>query len=128
MTGYRIGWTRFGRDSILTSQITKMQEPIVSCGTSFAQYAAEIALRGPQDCVIEMNRQYKRRRDVALQILTSRGRRSDYIPGGAFYLPVDISKSGNDDSDGDHNHDDGVLMMMLCQISSRWTWCALKLE
>ena len=49
--------------------------------------------------MIEMNRQYKRRRDVALQILSSRGRRSDYIPGGAFYLPVDISKSGNDDSD-----------------------------
>ena len=109
MTGYRIDWTRFGRDSILTSQITKMQEPIVSCGTSFAQYAAEIALRGPQDCVIEMNRQYKRRRDVALQILTSRGRRSDYIPGGAFYLPVDISKSGNDDSDD-------MMMMIVMMI------------
>ena len=106
MTGYRIGWTRFGRDSILTSQLTKMQEPIVSCGTSFAQYAAEAALRGPQDCVVEMNRQYKRRRDVALQILCSRGRKSDYIPGGAFYLPVDISKSGNDDDDHDDADDD----------------------
>lgn len=38
-----------------------------------------------------MAAEYKKRRDAALAILTARGRTSDYIPGGAFYLPLDIS-------------------------------------
>jgi aspartate/methionine/tyrosine aminotransferase len=92
MTGYRVGWARCS--SMLVEQLSKMQEPIVSCGVPFAQEAAIAALMGPQDCVKEMTAAYKERRDAALSVLNCRGRPSSFIPGGAFYLPVDISSSG----------------------------------
>jgi aspartate/methionine/tyrosine aminotransferase len=41
-----------------------------------------------------MRAEYRLRRDTALEILKRRGRESAYVPGGAFYLPVDISSSG----------------------------------
>eukprot|EP01036_Dinobryon_divergens_P025069 gene25069-33582_t len=94
MTGYRVGWARCS--SMLVEQLSKMQEPIVSCGVPFAQEAAIAALTGPQDCVKEMTAAYKERRDAALTVLHCRGRPSSFIPGGAFYLPVDISSSGLD--------------------------------
>src|SRR5205823_4726375 len=57
------------------------------------QRAAEAALRGPQDCVAEMRSAYRSRRDVVLDVL----RRYDlvsYVPCGAFYLLVDVSRTG----------------------------------
>ena len=92
MTGYRVGWARCS--PVLVDQLSKMQEPIVSCGVPFAQEAAIAALRGPQDCVKEMTAAYKERRDAALTALHSRGRPSSFTPGGAFYLPVDITSAG----------------------------------
>lgn len=92
MTGFRVGWTRSSPQMI--GHLTKIQEPLVSCGSPFTQYAAIAALRGPQDCLHDMVRAYKSRRDAALNTLAARGRPSAYVPGGAFYLPVDITSSG----------------------------------
>lgn len=92
MTGYRVGWTRCC--SSLAAQLTKIQEPLVSCASPFNQLAAVVALQHGQCAVEDMRRQYHNRRDIALRILKQRGRESSYIPGGAFYLPVDISSSG----------------------------------
>jgi aspartate/methionine/tyrosine aminotransferase len=92
MTGYRVGWTRCS--SYVAAQLTKIQEPLVSCASPFNQIAAAAALDGPQDCVERMRGEYRLRRDTALGILKSRGRVSSYVPGGAFYLPVDITSSG----------------------------------
>jgi aspartate aminotransferase len=74
--------------------VIKIQEPLVSCGVSFAQYAAITALNSSKTCVEEMRKEYKQRRDNSLKILENRNRKSSYIPGGAFYLPIDISKTG----------------------------------
>ena len=95
MTGYRVRWTRCS--PVLAAQLTKMQESIVSCAGTFNQAGAVAALTGPQDCVRDMREHYKRRRDVALSILKQRGRPSTYCPGGAFYLPVDISSGRKSD-------------------------------
>jgi aspartate aminotransferase len=92
MTGFRVGWTR--TSPFLAAQMTKIQEPLVSCATAFSQAAAAAALNGPQQCVGDMLSQYKKRRDLAMSILKARGRPSAYTPGGAFYLPVDVSSSG----------------------------------
>ena len=92
MTGYRIGWTRCS--ATLVKLLTKLQEPLVSCASSFNQHAAAEALNGPQDCVLHMRNHYLERRNVALALLQKRNRASSYVPGGAFYLPVDITKSG----------------------------------
>jgi len=91
MTGFRVGFTRARKDYVELA--TKLQEPTVSCGAPFAQMAAAVALDGPQECVAEMAAAYKRRRDMAVQIM----RKHDlyrYTPGGAFYLLVDVSASG----------------------------------
>ena len=92
MTGFRIGWTRCSPE--LKDCITKIQEPIVSCSTAFAQVGAAAALKNSEYYMNSMVVEYKKRRDTALQILASRGRPSDFIPGGAFYLPLDISHTG----------------------------------
>jgi aspartate/methionine/tyrosine aminotransferase len=96
MTGYRIGFSRASR--AYTQIAAKMQEPFVSCGTPFSQLGALAALDGPQDCVAEMTAAYKRRRDIALEVLRERGLYR-YTPGGAFYVMVDVSATGMDSHD-----------------------------
>jgi len=96
MTGYRVGWTRCS--PALASQLTKIQEPLVSCASPFNQLAAAVALREGHSAVEDMRRQYHKRRNIALNILKQRGRESSYVPGGAFYLPVDVSSSGKPQS------------------------------
>lgn len=96
MTGYRVGFTRGPVDYINVG--AKLQEPFVSCGTPFSQLASVAALDGPQDCVAEMREAYRRRRDIALDVLRERGLYR-YTPGGAFYVLVDISAAAMDSRD-----------------------------
>lgn len=96
MTGYRIGFSR--ASAAYTAIAAKMQEPFVSCGTGFSQMGALAALEGPQDCVAEMTAAYKRRRDIAIDVLRERGLYR-YTPGGAFYVMVDVSATGMESHD-----------------------------
>jgi aspartate/methionine/tyrosine aminotransferase len=93
MTGWRVGFVVAPIE--ISSVISKLQEATVACTSSVSQKAAEAALKGPQDCVTEMASAYKRRRDKALAILRKYNL-STYVPEGAFYLLVDISRSGQD--------------------------------
>ena len=96
MTGFRVGFTRASRDYIELA--AKLQEPFVSCGVAMAQLGAVAGLEGNWDCVGEMRDTYRKRRDVALDLL----REYDlyrYTPGGAFYLLIDISSTGMDSRD-----------------------------
>ena len=93
MTGYRIGFSRGSAEYIELA--SKLQEPFVSCGTPFSHIGAIAALEGPQDCVAQMAAAYKRRRDIALDVLRERGLYR-YTPGGVFYVLVDISATGMD--------------------------------
>lgn len=93
MTGFRVGFTRANAEYIEVAG--KLQEAVVSCGTSFAQIGAMEALNGPQDRVEIMRAAYHRRRDAAIRILDERGR-YEYTPEGAFYLLVNISDSKRD--------------------------------
>jgi aspartate aminotransferase/aminotransferase len=91
MTGFRVGFTRARPEYIELA--AKLQEPFVSCGSGFSQLAAAEALDGPQDCVEQMRQAYKRRRDLALEVLRQHGL-YQYTPGGAFYLLIDVSATG----------------------------------
>ena len=93
MTGFRIGFTRARRDLIKLG--AKLQEPLTSCASGFSQMAARDALEGDQECVGQMTAAYKRRRDIALDILREY-ELYRYTPGGAFYLLVNVSASGLD--------------------------------
>lgn len=93
MTGWRIGYTV--SPPRIAEVITKIQEPLISCTNAVAQKAAEAALRGPQDVVEAMRQAYRRRRDMALDILRREGLYR-YTPQGAFYLLVDVRGAGED--------------------------------
>ncbi|HGJ65390.1 TPA: pyridoxal phosphate-dependent aminotransferase, partial [bacterium] len=91
MTGWRVGYVCASPS--LSRLIADIQEPYVSCACTVSQKAAESALTGPQDCQKTMVDAYRRRRDIAVEIL----KENDmvvYSPQGAIYMLIDISQSG----------------------------------
>ena len=91
MTGYRMGYLVANPDIVQT--VKKLQEPSVSCTNAIAQKSAVAALDGPQECVNEMVSEYRRRRDLVVDILKNYGL-YEYTPQGAFYILVNISNAG----------------------------------
>ena len=89
MTGFRVGWTRASAE--IVENMSKLTEPLISCGVPFTQWAAIEALECSQHYVAEMVQQYKERRDKTLETLKERGREQTTTPGGAFYIPLDIT-------------------------------------
>ena len=96
MTGWRVGYCVAPPEVAAT--LTRLQEPIVSCVNAPAQMAALAALTGPQEVVDEMRDAYRDRRDAAVELLTAAGV-GVLRPSGAFYLWVDITRSGRDSRD-----------------------------
>ncbi|MHB9034490.1 MAG: pyridoxal phosphate-dependent aminotransferase, partial [Anaerolineae bacterium] len=88
MTGWRVGYAVASEDII--TMMSKIQEPMVSCVTTVAQHAAISAVNGCQDCVDEMRRDYRGRRDLAVTVACRSGLQVSY-PHGAFYMLIDIS-------------------------------------
>jgi aspartate aminotransferase len=90
MTGWRIGYVAGSAELIDTA--TKVLESNSSCVSTISQVAAEAALDGPQDCVIEMVAAYRHRRNGVVDIL----READMLinePTGAFYCMADVSRA-----------------------------------
>jgi aspartate/methionine/tyrosine aminotransferase len=88
MTGWRVGYA-VGSRPVITA-MSKIQEPIASCVNTVAQHAAIAALLGPQDCVLAMRDEYRRRRDLAVAVAEEQGLHVSY-PHGAFYMLIDIT-------------------------------------
>jgi aspartate/methionine/tyrosine aminotransferase len=91
MTGWRVGYV--AASPSLSRLIADIQEPYVSCACTISQKAAESALEGPQDCLKTMVDSYRRRRDIAVDILKENNM-FVYSPQGAIYMLIDISQSG----------------------------------
>lgn len=93
MTGWRLGYAVGSFEVIDT--VTKVLESNTSGPSTIAQKAAEAALDGPQDCVGEMVEAYRRRRDLAVRLLSE----TDIlvsVPHGAFYVMADVSAAATD--------------------------------
>ena len=90
MTGWRLGYT------VCTSQefadnIKKMVLYTINGVSTPTQYGGIAALEGPQDCVTDMVKAYKERRDLLFEGVNN----SEFLscatpPGGAFYLYAKI--------------------------------------
>lgn len=93
MTGWRIGYYVAPPD--IAPQMHKLIEPFVACTPSISQKGAEAALSGPQDCVDEMVRAYRERRDLVTEALAREGFKF-FTPDGAFYMLVGIEETGMD--------------------------------
>lgn len=87
MTGFRLGYLSAPRR--VTALLTKLQESSVACVNTPTQHAGIAALEGPQDCVDEMVREYRARRDLAVDRARSLGLEPK-VPAGAFYLWLEI--------------------------------------
>jgi aspartate aminotransferase len=83
MTGWRLGYAVSRKEII--DQMERLQINITSCPTSFVQRAAIAALRGPQEPVEAMVREFKARRDLIVQGLNDIEGITCTKPAGAFY-------------------------------------------
>jgi aspartate aminotransferase len=95
MTGWRIGYGLAPASVI--GAMTKLQSHSTSNPTSIAQKAAVEALRGPQESVEAMLREYRKRRDFVLERLRAIPGVICAEPRGAFYVypNVGVALGGN---------------------------------
>lgn len=102
MTGWRIGYAA-GPEEIIKA-MKKIQSQSTSNPNAVAQKAAEAALTGPQDCLVEMCQAYQRRQQFMLEQLNAIEGLHCNPTQGAFYLFVDVKQAMaklNIDSDVD---------------------------
>ena len=84
MTGWRVGWLIAPEDDI--KAVNKLQSHSITCCTSFTQTASVEAITGSQKDRDEMVAIFKKRRDLALDLLSEIPGLECNVPEGAFYL------------------------------------------
>ena len=92
MTGWRIGF--LAAPVPLIKAVSTIQGHSTSNVCTFAQYGAIAAYENSQDCVKEMLAAFTERRQVILAALNSIPGLSCPTPNGAFYVLMDIRKTG----------------------------------
>ncbi len=92
MTGWRVGYCLAPKSII--SQMQKIQEFMLSCVNTPAQFAAIEALTGPADAYAYMNEQYKERRGIMVERINQIEMISCVMPKGAFYVFMNIKETG----------------------------------
>ena len=92
MTGWRVGYAAAPLE--ILEAMAKIQGHSTSNVCTFAQYGAIAALESSQECVQEMLRAFTERRSYMYQAINDIPSLSCPKPNGAFYLFVDISKTG----------------------------------
>jgi aspartate aminotransferase len=90
MTGWRCGWT-IAPAPVIAAQLA-LQSHATSNVSSITQRAALEALRGSQEPVSAMRREYQTRRDAVHAWLTDEGLYGAALPPATFYLFVDVSR------------------------------------
>jgi aspartate aminotransferase/aminotransferase len=93
MTGWRIGYLT--ASPAIVEAVVKVQEALVACPSWIGQRAAEAALAGPQSVVAEMRDEYRRRRDLADELLERHGL-AVARPRGTFYALARVGAAGSD--------------------------------
>lgn len=89
MTGWRLGW--LAGDAEIVAAMGRIQDQSTSNPTSFAQAGAVAALRGPQECVEQMHREFQKRRDVIVSRLNAMPGVTCVNPEGAFYVLPNVA-------------------------------------
>ena len=92
MTGMRLAWAVAPEEVIVV--MTKLLENVLSSVNEGMQWGGVAALNGSQECVEEMKRQYRRRREIIVGGLNDMKGVSCLMPKGAFYAFPNISKLG----------------------------------
>lgn len=91
MTGWRIGYACGPKDVI--AMMTKIHQYTMLCAGITSQMAAREALKNGQKSILQMKREYKRRREYVVSGLNEAGLPC-HKPEGAFYAFPSIKNSG----------------------------------
>lgn len=91
MTGWRIGFTAAPKE--VAKLISALQSHMASNPNSIAQKATVAALNGSQQCVEDMTKEFKKRRDYIFEREEAIDGIQALKPEGAFYLFVDVSET-----------------------------------
>jgi len=94
MTGWRLGWAVFPKNLIRTAQ--KIQQNLMICAPSMAQWAGVAALTEAHGDVERMRLTFARRREVMLGEMKRHGFSVEVEPTGAFYVLVNMKEWTND--------------------------------
>ena len=92
MTGWRLGYAIVPPSLIQT--YSQLVINTISCAPTFAQVGAVEAIRGPQEPMAEMVREFRARRDLVVDGLNAIPGVRCLSPKGAFYVFPDISGTG----------------------------------
>lgn len=92
MTGWRVGYACGPAEAVRT--MVKLQENVVSCINTPAQYGAVEAISGSQKAVKKMVDEYRDRRQTLIKGLNKIDGISCIEPMGAFYAFANISGTG----------------------------------
>lgn len=85
MSGLRLGYFAC-RNELFNDRAGKLLRCTVNGINSITQWGAIAALSTPADWYLEMNNEYKKRRDLFIEALSGQDILTPYIPHGAFYL------------------------------------------
>ena len=113
MTGWRLGY--IAAPLWITKAVTKLQGQFTSGATAVAQIASITALTGDHGPTEEMNKAFKRRRDLVLGHLEKIDGVKCSVPGGAFYVFPDMSAYFGKSVEGKEIKDSGDLCMYLLE-------------
>ena len=89
MTGWRIGYA--GGPAQIIQAMKKIQSQSTSNPCSIAQYAAEAALNGPQDCIQTMLVEFRKRHDYVVERLNAIDGVSCLPTDGTFYVFPEVT-------------------------------------
>ena len=94
MTGWRMGYGVM--PTWLVEAVSKLMVNSNSCTASFTQRAGIAAINGPQDCVLQMVAEFRRRRYAICKGLNEVPGFRCAVPGGAFYAFANVTGTGID--------------------------------
>lgn len=94
MTGWRLGWAVFPKNLVRTAQ--KIQQNLMICAPSLAQWAGIAALTEAGPDVERMKQVFAQRRLVMLQEMAAHGLDVEVEPDGAFYVLVNMARVTRD--------------------------------
>jgi aspartate aminotransferase len=84
MTGWRIGY--LAAPMWMVKACDKLQGQTTTGATTISQKASVAALTGDQSCVTEMNKAFKRRKELVVKLVREMPGVKVYDPDGAFYV------------------------------------------
>jgi len=93
MTGSRIGWVCGPQD--IVAAMTKIHQYTIMCAPITGQMAGIEALRNSRKSVVEMRKEYMRRRRFIVDSLNEMGL-SCHVPQGTFYVFPSVRSTGQD--------------------------------